>query len=638
MAAALRAALNAVAHPRQRLAEWRSGSVVALIRVLPRVSGVGSAALAILVVVGAVLPVGLMVTTGWLLGSLPGAVRDGFDSTEGHRAIVAFAVLLGITVVLRVTDPVTTVLSSWLGRRLALHVTGMVVAAANRPVGIAHLEDPAMADHINLARGVSTGRFTPERAVPALAGIAEARLHAVTVALTLGWIVWWAPLPLVAVWVPVGRWVAAQMRTVLAGSEKDTAALRRATYLRAVGVEPAAAKDVRIFGLAGWALGRFTEAWLLGMGELFGRRRHRRGFAATTAALLAAYTVVLVPLTLATSRGDLTLATLVVAVQTSMSMSVFGPLGDTQWMLTSASAAIPHALALDAAVRDTAPGPATRPVEAATPVGPVPVTSGGPARPVERGLRFAGVGFGYPGRPDVLDGVDLWLPTGSSLALVGDNGAGKTTLTKLLARLYEPDRGSISLDGTDLRDLDPVEWRRQLAVVFQDFTRYELTARENVAFGWGDAVATDEVLDEVLDLAGGGDFVHRLPHGWDTVLSRRFTDGVDLSGGQWQRIALARALFAVRHGARFLVLDEPTAHLDIRAESELYDRFLELTRGVTTILISHRFATVRLADTICVLDAGRITETGSHDELTARGGQYARMFAIQSERFVGGVR
>ncbi|HEX5495969.1 MAG TPA: ABC transporter ATP-binding protein [Mycobacteriales bacterium] len=623
MVAHVRAALTAVAAYLRRLAGWRSSPVVALVRVLPRVSPAGTPILAFLVGLGAILPVARMVATGWLLGAMPATVRAGLDSADGRRALTALAAVVAITVLMRITNPVTTLLSRWLGRRLAVHLTGRVLAAANRPVGIGHLEDPALADHINLAQGVSTGRLTPDQAVPALTTVVGARLNAATVAVTLGLVVWWAPLPLIATWVPVGRWMLTRMRLVLRGVENDTASLRRATYLRSVGIDPAPAKDVRVFGLAGWALGEFTDAWLAGMSELFWRGGRWRGFAVTGAALVAAYTVVLLPLTLAASRGEVSLTALLVAAQTAMGMSAFGPLGDSTWTLASASAAIPHALALDAAVGAATVEPDRRAAHR--------LASG------ERGLRFAGVGFGYPGRPDVLDKVDLWVPDGSSVALVGDNGAGKTTLVKLIAKLYEPDRGAITVDGVDLRDVDPVEWRRRLAVVFQDFTRYELTARENVAMG-ASVDPTDDELDEVLELAGGGDFVGRLSAGWDTVLSRRFTGGVDLSGGQWQRIALARALYAVRHGARILILDEPTAHLDVRAESELYDRFLDLTRGVTTILVSHRFATVRLADTICVLDAGRVTELGRHDDLVARGGRYARMFAAQSARFLGGVR
>jgi ATP-binding cassette subfamily B protein len=197
------------------------------------------------------------------------------------------------------------------------------------------------------------------------------------------------------------------------------------------------------------------------------------------------------------------------------------------------------------------------------------------------------------------------------------------------------------VDGTDLRDLDPRSWQRQLAVVNQDFGRYPLSARENIAFGdlTADGLADDfdeAALEQAAARAGALDFIVALPHGWDTICAPGYRGGTDLSGGQWQRIALARALYAAARGARVLVLDEPTAQLDIRAEAAFYDRFLELTSGLTTMVISHRFATVRRAERIAVLEAGRITELGRHDELVAAGGSYAAMFALQAARFAEG--
>ncbi|MGO9082684.1 MAG: ATP-binding cassette domain-containing protein [Streptosporangiaceae bacterium] len=222
---------------------------------------------------------------------------------------------------------------------------------------------------------------------------------------------------------------------------------------------------------------------------------------------------------------------------------------------------------------------------------------------------------------------------GTSLALVGVNGAGKSTLVTLLARLRDPTAGRVLVDGTDLRDLDPRGWQRQVAVVYQDFTRYPLTVRENVALADLGGEIDVTALERAAEQAGARGVVDSLPSGWDSLCSPEYAGGVDLSGGQWQRIALARALYSVARGARVLVLDEPTAQLDVRAEALFYDRFLELTAGVTTLIISHRFASVRRADRIAVLDGGRITELGDHDELVAAGGTYARMFMIQASRF-----
>ncbi|MCA1845166.1 MAG: ABC transporter ATP-binding protein, partial [Actinobacteria bacterium] len=213
------------------------------------------------------------------------------------------------------------------------------------------------------------------------------------------------------------------------------------------------------------------------------------------------------------------------------------------------------------------------------------------------GIRFEGVRFRYPGRPaDVFSHLDLWIPAGRSLAVVGDNGAGKTTLVKLLARLYDPDGGRISVDGTDLADLDPRAWQRQVAAIFQDFLRYPLAAVDNVAVGAAGGAHDDAALQRAAQRAGAAAVVERLPAGWATPLSRDFGGGVDLSGGEWQRVALARALYAVdAGGATVLVLDEPGANLDARAEAELYEDFLDLTRGLTTVLISHRLSGARRA-------------------------------------------
>ena len=209
--------------------------------------------------------------------------------------------------------------------------------------------------------------------------------------------------------------------------------------------------------------------------------------------------------------------------------------------------------------------------------------------------------FAYPGGQPVLEGFDLTIPAGTSLAIVGANGAGKTTLAKLVCRLYDPSRGGIEIDGVDLRELELVEWRSRLAAVFQDFIRFELPLRDNVA----PRGAPDAVVREAL-AAAGGDRLADL----DTVLARGYTDGTDLSGGQWQRVALARALCAVRMGARIVLLDEPTAQLDVRGEAAIFERILAETRTCTTILISHRFSTVRHADRICVLERERSRNSG----------------------------
>jgi ABC-type multidrug transport system fused ATPase/permease subunit len=241
-----------------------------------------------------------------------------------------------------------------------------------------------------------------------------------------------------------------------------------------------------------------------------------------------------------------------------------------------------------------------------------------------REIRFRDVTFAYPDGAPVLDGFSLTIPAGTSLAIVGQNGAGKTTLAKLLCRLYDPQHGAIEIDGVDLRDLDLASWRSRLAAVFQDFTRFHWSLRDNVSPGG----VRDDVVRASLEAAGASQL-----GSLDTVLARGYDNGTDLSGGQWQRVALARALSAVARDAGLVLLDEPTAQLDVRGEAEIFQRLLAATRRCTTILISHRFSTVRHADRICVIEHGKVVEIGSHDELMALGGRYRTMFDLQAQRF-----
>jgi len=248
------------------------------------------------------------------------------------------------------------------------------------------------------------------------------------------------------------------------------------------------------------------------------------------------------------------------------------------------------------------------------------------------GLRFEDVTFTYPGatRP-AIDGLDLHLPPGHKLALVGENGAGKTTLIKLLAGLYRPSSGRVTLDGRPLEEWDPTTLRRRIGVIFQDFVRYQLTVGENVGVGDVAALDDEDRWRRASEKGMAAGFIDRLPEAYDTQLGRWFRDGQELSLGQWQKIALARAF--MREDADILVLDEPTASMDARAEAEVFERFRKLTAGKTAILISHRFSTVRMADSIVVLELGRVVERGTHDELVARDGHYAALFRLQARGY-----
>jgi ATP-binding cassette subfamily B protein len=251
--------------------------------------------------------------------------------------------------------------------------------------------------------------------------------------------------------------------------------------------------------------------------------------------------------------------------------------------------------------------------------------------PLRGGIEFRDIGFRYPDSEEwALRGVNLIIRPGEKIALVGHNGAGKTTLIKLLSRLYDPTEGSILIDGIDIRDLDPLELQQRIGVIFQDFVRYHLPVRENIGFGQIDAMDDVERIAAAARKSGAQAVVEELPEGYETMLGRWFHDGHELSLGQWQKVALARAFM---RDAEILVLDEPTASVDARAEYEIFQNFKALTEGKMAILISHRFSTVRMADRIAVIQEGRIAELGTHDELLSRAGTYAELFSMQAEGY-----
>ncbi|MEU4624771.1 ATP-binding cassette domain-containing protein [Actinoplanes sp. NPDC023801] len=599
-------------------AATRPGPVAAVVRLLPRVSARLTVLLALLCGAAVVASVLLPLQVGRLVELLAAPAGTAPRAVAGAVALVGVLVLVDVA-----GDPLRNLVAERLGAAVDMVTAQRTVEGVLRPAGIAHLDDPVVRDRIELARAVGLGGVPPGQAVLALAYLVPMRLAAVGAAVLLGFAgQWWMPLVLGTAWVLTGHWHERGLRQAVAAHAAETPALRRAAYLRDLALDPAPAKEVRLFGLQGWLVHRFTRSWWDGMRELRGASAGWRWHLAGVAVLTAGHAAVLIPLARAAVHGDVSPQAIVVALQAILGLSALGWAGDLQWLLHTAAAAVPAALRI--AALDDGPSPESRTT-------PMPT---GTAAPPRREIRFCEVRFTYPGtgRP-VLDGLDLSIPAGSSLAIVGDNGTGKSTFTKLLAGLYDPTGGRILIDGTDLRDLDPQAWRRRLAVVFQDFTRYPFSVRDNIAAGHIDARAGDPAVERAAELAG---FVvpPDLPDGWHTPLDPGYHGGSDLSGGQWQRLALARALFAVRCGARVLVLDEPTAHLDVHAEQALYARFLEITAGITTILVSHRFATVRLADRIAVLQQGRVAEFGTHDELVAAGGRYARMFAVQARPFV----
>jgi ABC-type multidrug transport system fused ATPase/permease subunit len=433
----------------------------------------------------------------------------------------------------------------------------------------------------------------------------------VTSALVLFGYSWWAPLVLIVAWGST-HWL---LRESSVWRDRNTdevrTAQRHADYAYRLAVDPPAAKELRLFGLSDWVVDRFAS-----------RRQHLRDlqFRATRLReapviwclllVAVANAAVFYAIADAALDGRLDVDRAVVFLQAAVFASAIA-FGGLNWALDGAAAPVAAVAALEPRLAEAgALAPGTRPA------------AGMPAREI----RFRDVSFTYPGdsRP-VLDGFDLVIPAGTSLAIVGQNGAGKTTIAKLICRLYDPQAGAVEVDGVDQRELDLEAWRHRIAAVFQDFVRYELPLRDNVA----PTGAADAAVDAALARAGASGLADL-----GTVLAKGYPGGIDLSGGQWQRVALARALCAVDLGAGVVLLDEPTAQLDVRGEAEIFERILDATRGCTTILVSHRFGTVRRADCICVLEHGKVIELGTHDELMALGGRYRTMFDLQASRFV----
>jgi ABC-type multidrug transport system fused ATPase/permease subunit len=547
------------------------------------------------------LPAVFAVATGVLVG----AVERG-DSLAGPLAVSGV-----VFVLLQVLTPLQTAVSHNLGDRTAAYLYDRLTGACVGPPGMAHLEDPRLTADLTVARDFDLGMTGPplSYSMDFIAGGLVGTIGGCASAAVLFGLSWWAPVVLAAAWMST-HWL---LRESAVWRDRNTDAVRSAQrdadYAYRLAVEPPASKELRLFGLVGWTIDRFiARRTRLHQLQYDATRLRERPLAGCLLIVTAANAIVLWSLASAAAAGSITLGEIVIYAQCVVGTSLIA-FGGLNWALDGAAAPV-------AAVDRLEPAMA-----AAGRLSPGRRAAG---RMPAREIRFRGVSFAYPGGAAVLDDFDLAIPAGSSLAIVGQNGAGKTTLAKLLCRFYDPQRGAIEIDGADLRELDLPSWRSRLTAVFQDFIRLELPLRDNVA----PAGAPDDAILGALDAAGAANLA-----GLDTILARGYAGGTDLSGGQWQRVALARALCAVRTGAGVVLLDEPTAQLDVRGEAEIFARILASTRTCTTILISHRFSTVRHADRICVLEKGKVVELGTHDELMALNGRYRTMFDLQAQRF-----
>lgn len=547
---------------------------------------------------------------GLLVGELPRAVAGGFGSPAGHRVVLYLAGAAAVLLLQEFAAAIQSYVSNDLYRRFDEYLLGRVMRGSLGCPDLRLYDDPELAAKVDRAARIA--RFGPGELVSGLSTQWTVRFQGVGAAVLMATVHPLLAPALLVVWVIAGRALrASYYRAHPFWSDP----FRRSQYLQRIGLMPEWAKEVRIFGLIGWIIDRFGAQWTAVMGELW---RARRAGRRTMSSVMGLVLLANLGAVLLIVHGHPSTASVVIAVQALFGMAALASQDGDVW-IENGAVPVPDVLEMERALQAL---PARN--------GTWSIGTG----PAER-ISLHDVRFRYPtGASPVFDGLDLDIEAGRSLAIVGVNGAGKTTLVKLLTGLCTPQDGRITVDGRDLRELDRTEWRRHVAAIFQDFVHFEMSARDNVAFGSIESAADDTTIRLAAERAGATSVLDALPGGIETTLSRRFAGGVDLSGGQWQRIALARALMAVQNGARVLIMDEPTAHLDVRAEVDLFDRFLQLTAGLTTILISHRFSTVRRADRIVVIDGGRVIESGSHEELVQADGRYAAMFRAQARRYV----
>jgi ABC-type multidrug transport system fused ATPase/permease subunit len=594
--------------------------VLTLLRYGWRVARGSTIIVVALAVADSVLQALFTLTIGLVVAAVPAFLAGAADRSAMVALFVGFAALFLLTKILpRLQSPASLHLVGRAGQDTYVRLADPMAAGARAM----HVEDPVVLDQAERAGG--TGGFQVTWSLSNTPVLLGARLVVITSAILLGTLTdWWLAVALVVVVLVTERWRVRHVGAEVESWAVNTEGQRKALYPfeLALGEAPT---ELRLFGLRGWLVRRYLRFWTVAMTDLARVRRRGQllGSIPTVLGVLAnAAAVAWVIHSAQTGRfGIAAVASAIPAIQAISSSG--SPEGAA---LVARGVASYRALMelpdLIARRHPHPPGP------------PADLT----AAP-RQGIRLEGVSFRYPGSDrEVFTDLDLEISAGEALGLVGVNGAGKTTLTRLIAGVYRPTAGRVLVDGIDLSELGPAElgrWQRQVAPIVQDFARFPLSLADNVALGSAEPL-TEAVRDRIAARSGVDELLPRLKHGWDTILDKEWTDGTDLSAGQWQRVALARALFAVDCGARMLILDEPAAALDARAEARLVDQYLGLTAGITSMIISHRFSVVRDAHRICVLERGRIVESGSHAELITLGGRYADMFGLQAARYVGG--
>lgn len=577
---------------------WEAGRTVVVLGVVFRL-------------IASLLPLGLLWITKLIIDGIVHALTT-------HQAVAArlwwlvaaeFALAVFGSVLSRGID----FLDALLADKYTRHVSVLVMKHAAQ-LDLAAYEDPIFYDRLERARVQATDRLGMIQSIGRLV-----QQVIITISLSVAIVLFspWLLLMLVAGVVPAFLGESHFAFLGYAKNFRQTPIRRQLDYLRVLGGSKEAAKELKLFGLAPFLTERFSRLsnQIYDEDVALARRRLVAGSFLSivgTAGYYSAYVFVIWrTITGVLSIGELTF--LAGAVQQASS--------NIQQIFSTVSSIADQALFLTDLIAffEMRPAIASKPNALPAP------------RPITRGFEFRNVAFRYPGSPRlVLNGLNFHLHPGERVALIGENGEGKTTIVKLLTRLYDPVEGQVLLDGVDLREYNLEDLYREIGVIFQDFMRYEMTARENIAVGRIERLDDLPLIRQSAQKSMAAEVVGRLPYGYEQMLGRRFDGGVDLSGGEWQKVALARAYL---RDAQILILDEPTAALDARSEYEVFQRFAELTAGKMALFISHRFSTVRMADRIVVLENGRIAEDGDHEQLTHLGGRYAEMFELQAASY-----
>src|ERR1700691_270004 len=557
------------------------------------------------------LPVALLWVTKIIIDSINNAVNGHHPLRPGFWWLVVAEFSLAVlnSILLRSIDYA----DSLLGDKYTRYVSIRVMSHAASLDLIAY-EDPVFYDRLERARVQATDRLVM---IQQIGRLVQQAITTITLSVSIMLFSPWLMLLLIAGVVPAFLGESHFAFLGYAKNFRQTPVRRQLDYLRILGGSKEAAKELKLFGLKDFLRERFTilSDGIYEENVSLSRRKLIAGAALSTIGTMGYYSAYAFVIW-RTVTGDLTIGTLTLLagaiLQASSNIaqifSTFAGIGDQALFLTDLLAFF-----------DMKPTIQSKPNALPAP------------RPIVRGVEFRNVSFSYPGNSrKVLDRINFKLHTNERLALIGENGQGKTTIVKLITRLYDPTEGQILLDGVDLRDYDLDDLHREIGVIFQDFMRYEMTAAENIAVGRIEDLDNQFLIRAAANKSLAEQTIRRLPNGFDQVLGSRFEGGVDLSGGEWQKIALARAYL---RDAQLLILDEPTAALDARSEHEVFQRFAELTKGKMSLLISHRFSTVRMADRVLVLADGEIAEEGKHDQLMKSGGQYAEMFELQAANY-----